>query len=383
MGKGKALSAFESMMLVCGSGLGTGILAIPYIAVRMGFLQALFCIGLACGVSMVLHLLVADLALHSKNSSQLLGIFEQHLFLGKRKKVLSGLFFVVLSAMLLMNMTLYITCAAEVAQSVFGVSLVLAKCIFYGVASLLVIMGIKAVGISEKYSMLLIGVVVAALGALSLSKARMPFPLIKSTSPAAMVALYSMGMFSFSAVFSVPQVVNHIGDKSKIRRSVMAGIGLNALITMVFLVITVMASQQVTPVATVGLSLQHGFGVAVLSAVFVILAMLTSFLSIALAQIEVVREKTQAHPVVAWLCSTLPTVLLAVFLPLGIASYVEIVGGIFAIIVVLMVLPSYRHAVKGALGPLLLGKTGRSGWLVALLALMYLVMSAGALIPLD
>ena len=91
--KTRSLSALEAAMLICGSGLGTGILAVPYLVAQMGLAPAVLCIAVACGVSMVSHLMVADLALHSQNSAQLLGIFEQHLFVGRHKKAFSNAFF--------------------------------------------------------------------------------------------------------------------------------------------------------------------------------------------------------------------------------------------------------------------------------------------------
>lgn len=133
--------------------------------------------------------------------------------------------------------------------------------------------------------------------------------------------------------------------------------------------------------ATLGLSLRFGPVAAVLCTVFVSLAMLTSFLSIALAQIDILREKLRARYMVAWLAATLPTLLMAAGLPLGFISYIELVGGVVAIIVALLLLPAYRRAIRGASGPLLLGRAAKSRVLVFVILAFYLLMAAGSLIP--
>lgn len=366
-------------MLICGSGLGTGILAVPYAVAGGGLVQAVIAIAVACAVSMVLHLMVADLALHSRDSTQLLGIFEQHLFRGRLKKPLSTLFFVILIILLLFNLTLYITCAAEVAAA-FGLPMAAAKLLFYAVASLVVALGIKSIGVSEKLSMAIIGGVVLVLGLFSFGKMEHALPLFSGGLLPA-IAIYSLCMFSFSTLFAVPQVVTYIKDRSRVRRCILGGIGLNAAITFVFALIVNMATSPVTEVATVGLSRRFGAVAVVLCSIFVLLAMLTSFLSIALAQIDILREKLGISYMLAWLAATLPSLLMAWLLPLSFISYVEIVGGVVAVIVAVMVLPSYVRATGSAQGPLLLGRAAKSRVLIAAVLVFYLLMAAGSLIP--
>lgn len=378
----KQLSTLEATMLVTGSGLGTGILAVPYLVARLGLLQAALAIGAACGVSILLHLMVADLALHSEDSTQLLGIFRQHLFRGKWKNIGTTAFFAVLLVMLLFNLALYTVCAAEVLAGATGLSVALCKLVFYLVASLVVALGVKSIGVSEKISMLLIGAVVLVLGAITLPRGAAPLP-FSSGSPAVVLALYSISMFSFSALFSVPQVVHYIRDAGKIRRCVALGIGCNAALTLAFALIVAMAGGPVTAVATVGLAARYGAGVQALCALFVLLAMLTSFLSIALAQIEILEEKTHMPGWAAWLLATLPVLAASLLLPLAFIDYIELVGGAFAVIVVFMVLPAYRRATAAAPGPLLLGRAGKSRPVLLLVFLAYIAMAAASFIPVQ
>jgi hypothetical protein len=284
--------------------------------------------------------------------------------------------------MLLLNLALYITCAAEIIYTTFGLNYYVAQILFYLIASVLVALGIKSIGISEKWSMSIIAGVVVVLGVLALFNLAGGMKFSAGT-PLMFVSLYAMSMFSFSAVFSVPQVVRFISDKSKIRRSVILGVGCNVAITLAFSLITVYACKVVTTVATIGLSEYLGPIVKILSAVFVVLAVLTSYLSISLAQIQVIREQTKLPKLPVWLISTLPAIIVALLLPLSYNSYIELVGGVFAIIIALMVLPAYYNSVKNSSGLLLGDKVGKNVILIAVIFVFYILMAAGALIPIN
>jgi hypothetical protein len=282
--------------------------------------------------------------------------------------------------MLLLNLALYVTCAAEVLHETFGLNYYLSEILFYAAASGLVALGIKSIGVSEKVSMVVIAAVVLVLGILSLPHKDGGMSLSGGT-PSVVISLYAMCMFSFSAVFSVPQVVHYIEDKTKIRRCIVLGIVCNAAITLSFSLIVALGVSNVTKVATVGLSDAIGFLAKVLSAIFITLAMLTSYLSIALAQIQIVRQHTKMKMASVWCFSTIPTILMALLLPLSYHTYIELVGGVFAIIIATMVLPSYFRSVRGSDKLMLGARTGKSKISVIAIFFCYLLMAAGALVP--
>ena len=370
----KKLTQFEAGMLVAGAGLGTGILAIPYASTGLGIVQIAAAVIVAYGISAVLHLLVADLIFLSSPSVQLMEVFKKHLFRGKAGEIAAKIFFVFLVLVLLMNLTLYLTCAAEVMTGVFGLSGWATKLIFYLVASIIILPGLKVIGISEKYSMVLIGAVLIFLSVLTIgnSGGQIAFfsgGIIRTT------ALYSLCMFSFSALFSVPQIAVGLNDRKKVRRCVLAGIGTNAVITFLFTMIVLRVTPSVTKVATVGLSNQYGYTVKIACAIFVILAMLTSFWSISLAQLDIIREELKLGRSLCWIIATLPVLILSLVLPLGYLSYIEIVGGAVAIIIAILVLPAYKNAIIGVEKELVLGRFARSKILLGVLFIFYIIMA--------
>jgi len=378
----KKLTTLEATMLITGSGLGTGILAIPYIAAKTGLFGILTALAAAYIISIVLHLMVADLALHSENSTQLIGIFKEHLFCTKNGKLLSSLFFIVLSVVLLLNLTIYIVVAADIVLETFNLSLNYAKIIFYAVSSLIVLFGIKIIGVSEKYSMILIAAVILFLSLLSINNARNDIA-YDFGHPSMVLSLYGMIMFSFSALFSVPQVANNIEDKTKIKTAVFAGIGANALITFFFTLAVLIASNNITRVATIGLSDSLGQRTKTLCSIFVILAMLTSYWSIALAQLDIISEEMKINRKLSWLIATVPTLFMSIFLPGTLISYIQIVGGVVAIIAALLIVPAYYKAVKHSHDRLILGKYGKSKSLLYIIFAFYILMAISSFIKIN
>lgn len=375
----KKISAWEAAMLIAGSGLGTGILAIPYAASRTGLFGIVFSVAAAFAASALMHLLVADLVLNSKNSTQLMGIFKEHLFKGKNENLYSNLFFAVLAVVLLFNLAIYILVAAEVFTETFGIAPSVSKIIFYVTSSLIVVAGIKIIGVSEKYSMIIIGGVVLFLTVKSVNH---PVRNMEFTfgSYRGALALYGLVMFSFSALFSIPQAANNIEDINKLKTAIIAGIGINAAITLFFTFSVIKASDTVTQVATIGLSSSLGNITKVVCALFVVLAMFTSYLSIALAQIDIICTEIKVKRNGAFMGATIPSLLTALFLPISFISMIQVVGGIVAVITSLLVIPGYIKATEHSRGNLMLGNLGKNKLLLSIVLVSYILMAVSSFI---
>lgn len=381
--KNKKLTFIESLMLVAGAGIGTGILTLPYAINKIGVFGTLIALIIAYGVSILLYLMIADLTLHSKRSTELLGILQEHLFVGKFKKVLSAVFFVILVLLLLENLVVYILCAADVLNELFGIGRTLAKLVFYLLASLVILFGIKGIGVGEKYSVTLIGTVIVVLTVLSLVN-------VKNTlrfdwgEPKLIFAVYGLFMFAFSAIFSVIQVSTHIEKVEDTKKAVVGGLTLNALLTVIFAAAVILGSDEITEIATIGLanSLEMPF-VRIICSVFVLLAMFSSYWSSGFAFADAVQAQFKLTAKRAWAVSTLPTLLIAIFLPLSVLDYVQIGAGALSIILVIVVLPAYRNAVKSSDRILLLGKAGKSRLLLWVVGSLVCLMAVSSLIPIN
>ena len=381
--KTRKLTFIESVMLVAGAGIGTGILTIPYAISKIGVFGTLVALALAYAVSAVMYLIIADLTRNSEKPEDLLAILDEHLFCGKGKKALNIAFLVLLVLLLLENLVVYILCAGNVLTDLIGINSTVTQIIFYALASVVIIFGVKGMGVGEKLSMLLIGSAVLVLMVLSFLNVKGSLSFSFGT-PSTVFAVYGLFMFAFSAIFSIIQVCNHIEKKEMTSKAVIGGLSLNALITVAFTVAVILGSDTVTEIATIGLS--SGIGIAfvrIICSVLVLLAMFTSFWSSGFAFADVVGGQFGLSTRISWFIATVPALLIAVLLPLGILDYVQIGAGALSIILVIVVLPAYYNAVKQPKTKLLLGKFSGNKIMLSLVALFIILMAVSSFIPIG
>jgi hypothetical protein len=179
-------------------------------------------------------------------------------------------------------------------------------------------------------------------------------------------------------------VCNHIEKKELTGKAVIGGLSLNALITIAFTVAVILGSDTVTEIATIGLSESIGIPfVKILCSVLVLLAMFTSFWSSGFAFADVVGGQFGLSTRISWFIATIPALLIAVLLPLGILDYVQIGAGALSIILVIVVLPAYYNAVKQPKTNLLLGKCSGNKIMLSLVALFIILMAVSSFIPIG
>lgn len=381
--KNKKLTFMEGLMLVAGAGMGTGILTIPYAASKIGIWGTLIALILAYAASVITYLFIADLTLQSTDSTQLLGILKQHLFRGKYEKVLTYIFFGMFVIILLQNLITYIMCATNIISELFSIPAIAAKIIFYVLALLVLLFGIKGIGIGEKIAVPLIAGSIVLLIILSALK-QQDTPDFSVGDVSIVTAVFGLFMFAFSAIFSVVQVTNHLESKKHTKSVLIGGLTINAVLTFVFTVVAIVGSKEVTEVAILGLSDTIGKPwVKIICSIFVLLAMFTSYWSSGLAFADVIKDEFGMGKRKAAILGTLPATILAIVLPLSILDYAQIGAGALSVVVGLIILPAYYNAVKDKTQGLLLGRFAKSKALIGLVGVSTLLMAISSFIPIK
>ena len=97
MTKDKKLSTFESVALVAGNGLGTGLLTIPYAIHKVGVVGTFAVLLVAFIATYLLNSYLADLAIRSKNPRNLVDVLKEHLFKGRFKNLYAAAFLILLA----------------------------------------------------------------------------------------------------------------------------------------------------------------------------------------------------------------------------------------------------------------------------------------------
>lgn len=354
------LSFTEATSIIIGHGVGSGILAVPYLCSRNRWTDLLWIVPLVYGINLIMHFMIAELS-RNNGGAQFIKCFENELFTGKAGKFLTWFAFAMVGLSVLMNVSGFIAGSAAVFTAWFGLPEKASVILYYVLAASVVFIGMKAVGICEKISVFAMVGVIGILFIATLLSPVSPLP-AKFISMNNVLALYGMIAFSLSAVMSVPQVVKGLnGDPGKIRASIAAGTGINVLLILLITFMTLLGagSKISTNGALVDLSAHLGGWVSIVGYVFSLLALSTSFWANTLNLRDIINEQTGLNVHVSWLLATLPCLLLTLF---GVSSFVGFtrLAGIIQVLTGLAIIVAYARsrrrvgtcAVIGRLGTL-------------------------------
>ena len=330
------LSFFEATGIIVGHGVGAGILAVPALAARNSLREILLILCFCYLFNLVLHLIIAELS-YNNGGAQFISCFDRELFSGRFKQFFTWAAFALLGLSVLMNVSSFLTGAANVFHQRFGLDSTLGMLLFYVLGAGVVFFGMKLVGICEKYAVAAMVLVMGLLFVFTLTGELRPLPTAFGGGKNAL-ALLSVVSFSLSAVMSTPQVVKGLeGDVKRIRLSIAAGLALNAALILLVTVTTLIGvgAENVTEKgALVDLSARLGGWVSIVGYVFSLLALATSFWANTLNLRDIVSEQTKWNKKLCWLCASLPCLALALLSSLSFvkftlfASAIQVVTGL-------------------------------------------------------
>ena len=374
----RKLNMLEAVCLVAGAGIGGGVMALPYLVARAGFWPAVLIMLFAYVITVVLHIMVAELSIRTDYSSELLTIFTKHLFRGRN--TLRSAFYVLMAVTLVCNLAAYITGAGDILVDLLSIPIVLAEILFFICAATVVFLGLKRVAINEAVTL---AVMLAILAFLVISTFALPThqPFAPTRwEPSPLLAVYGMAMFSLSSLFAVPQAASGLqGEKKCLTTAVAVGLLINLFVMIIVTLSVLLSATPVTEVAIVGWAAALGGSTRIFGSLFIVLAMLGTFWSISLQLSDMTKEYFRAGRIWAWLVATSPSFFLALLPVSGFLGLMQIAGGATAVVVACMAVPSYRSAVRGADG-LLLGNFGKSHVLCGGIVIMYLLMAVASLL---
>ena len=379
----KTLKFTEAAAIIAGYGIGGGVMTIPYLSSHTGWLPLLVYLPLGFGVSVLMHLLVADMMIRDGEARQLIEVIRKSLGQGR----LSFLVWLFLGGTLFAFMTslsAYIAGGGKILAELLPLPGWAGNLVFYLAAAGVVAFGLKAIGLSEKYAVAGIGffVLVFTIGAFF-----KPFDLPGGISGgiADHLALFGMIMFSFFALFSVPQVVEGLkADPHLIPRAILTGIGINGFIILVLTLLTLGLApglgQGVDEVAIITLGKALGNWAHVLGSLFIILAMLSSYWAISLALADIIQEQFKWQHLICWGLATLPGLAIVYLGTDSFLKLMELAGGAIGLVIGMGIVPVYRTVVKN--NPDSLANLDFISHPVcqAIIASGFLLMAAGALI---
>ena len=376
------LSTFEAISMIVGNSIGTGIIAVPYLATKNSMLDVIWMVAIAYIVNVILHLIIAELS-YNNGGVQLVKSFEGELFTGRMKKVFSWIMFIVYGLAIMIGVSGNINGGAQIFVNWFNIPLWAAQLIYYVIAGIVVFIGMKAVGIAQKYAVAVLMVIVAVM---TIGTFMHPVNALY-TAPFHLnnlIALYSMVVFATSANQAVIQVVKGLdGDAGKIRKTIFAGFGLSSLFVLI-VTLTVLLGTKGTldkELAYMQLGKSIGKWAMILAGIFSLFALLTTFWSNTLALRDVVHEQIGTSHRISWLIATIPCILFAIF---GVSSFIvltRIMSGVVVLVSIMLVLTYGKSRKKAGRSPIC-GVFGTMPFQV-LMVISTIISAIGALIPLS
>ena len=376
------LTTFEAISMIVGNSIGTGIIAVPYLAVRNSMWDVVWMVALSYVVNVILHLIIAELS-YNNGGVQLVKSFEGELFHGKMKRIFSWIMFIVYGLAIMVGVSGNINGGAQIFVNWFGLPLWAAQLIYYLIAGSVVFMGMKAVGIAQKYSVALLLIIVAVMTAGTFlhplnTLYTTPFHINN------LLALYSMVVFATSANQAVIQVVKGLnGDSKRIRKTIFTGFGLSSLFVLVVTLTVLLGTKGAVDKELAYMQLGESIGgwALILAGIFSLFALLTTFWSNTLALRDVVHEQVGTGNRVSWLIATVPCILFAIF---GVSSFIvltRIMSGVVVLVSIMLVLTYGKSRKKVGSSPIC-GIFGTVSFQV-LMMVSTIVSAVGAMLPLK
>lgn len=377
MKREKSLTILEAAAIIAGMGIGSGVMAIPFLFKNAGIAGGVIAVACAFAVSIVMHFMMADMLLNSR-TNDIPTMLRQMLFRGKYEKVIGAVLFLLIVTMLVANLSSYVLGGAEVVSSLLGIPSAAAKLVFYVGAVLPVLFGIKAIGVLEKYFIFAIVGLVIYFSFVSFANPGGSIGLIGGLW--AELAVFSMVMFSMTSLFAVPEVIKGLqGKVSSIQKAIVLGLGINLLVSGFICASVIASSIEVTEMAAVGWSKALGAVMQVLSAVFVLFAMMTSFWALTLSFSNIVHVQLRLNLKLCFFLATLPSLMIALLPIARFAQLAKVASGAISLLISIVLIPAYLNSTKLTATSPLIGNLRKSKLLVVCVMLGTLFMAIGTI----
>ncbi len=295
--------------VLTGCVIGAGILGIPYVVARAGFLTGLLDILFLGVMIMILNLYLGEIVLRTKKKHQLTGYADKYLGFKGRATMFFSTLIVDYGALVA-----YLIGEGEVLSVLFGFPPLIWSFIFFVIASSIVYIGIKGTSFSEliaTFGMILIVIVLALISFNHIDISNlMEFNILSIGIP------YGVVIFAFLGLVAVPEVREVLGKNRKdFKKAIIIGSIIPIIIYSIFAFVVVgITGLQTTPIATVGLGELLGKSALFLGNLFAVFAMFTSFLAISLALKGVFHYDFKLNKFISFLLATIVPLLLFLLL---------------------------------------------------------------------
>ena len=337
-------SSLRAIATLIGCTIGAGILGIPFVISKSGFLIGMIDIILIGLAILVLNLYVGEITLRTKGNHQLPGYAQRYLGKTGKKILMFTMVFAIYGALVA-----YMIGSGKVLSSIFGFFNPFYFSLIYLVLMfILIYFGLRAIGNSELIlGMIMLAIAVVIIG-FSISSSSFQTSNLAYYDITKAILPYGVILFAFLGSVAVPEMKEILTKERKLlKKSIIIGTLSSLVIYVLFaLAIVGVTGINTTDVATLGLGNVLGLKMILFGNIFALFTMSTSFLVLGLALKEMFHFDYKLNKRISWVITCI--IPLGLFLG-GVKNFIvtlavvgAVAGGIQSILIILM----HRNARK-------------------------------------
>ncbi len=328
-------SYWQAVATLVGMIIGAGILGIPYVVAKSGYLfGALNVIVLGIAI-MVINLYTGEISLRTRGIHQVTGYADR--YLGKWGKVLMLISIVTVG---ISALTAYLIGIGKALNAVFGLREFFFMLAAFAVLGFLIYRGLKVIKKWELALGIVMLLVILVIAFLSLHK--VDASNLTSSSFPMILAPYGVVFFAFLGYAAVPELKEILNrERKRVKSAIIVGSIIPIFIYLLFAAVVVaVTGTSTSDVATLGLGEAVGRHMVILGNLLAVFTMSTSFLAVGLALKWVFQYDYTMNDKLSWVLTCVPPVVLAL---VGITNFIQAIdiggsigGGLGGILLVLI-----------------------------------------------
>ena len=273
-----------------GTIIGAGILGIPYVVAKVGFLYGLLLIIVLGIAFMLLNLFLGEIVLRTKEQHQLPGYAGKYLGIWGKRFMTFSMIVSLYGALIA-----YLIGEGATLHSIFHWGDPLwYTLIFFAVVSFIIYAGVRATGKVELFLISLLFLIVILIGIFSFRQIQ-PEHLL-TFNPLYLFLPYGVILFAYVGLPSIPELQEVLGkERQKMKKAIIIGsvIPIILYILFVLVIVGIIGVEQfelLQPnerIATIALSIYSQPLLGLFANLLAVLSMFTSFLTIGIALVEI------------------------------------------------------------------------------------------------
>ena len=269
----------EAIATLVGITIGAGILGIPYVISKSGFLIGIIHLLLIGIIIMILHLYLGEISLRTKEKHHLAGYTE--LYLGKKAKQLMAVVFII---GVYGALTAYLLGEGQALASIFGKTNPLPfTLISFFFAAFIIYNGLNILKRTELILMIVMFFLLITL-LLSSSKS-VNITYLQTIDLQHLFTPYGVILFAFLGASAIPEMKEELRkQRFLLKKAIILGSLIPIMIYLIFAFLVVsVTGQSTTEIATIGLGITLGKTMVVLGNLFAMFTMTAAFIGLGLS----------------------------------------------------------------------------------------------------